>query len=573
MIAGSGSHSGKTTVACGLLEAFRKRGLSVGAYKTGPDYIDPQFLRRSGKCEAYNLDTWLMSAERTLELFAGTSAGKDIAVVEGAMGLYDGGLHSTAGIAKLLKAPVILVMDAKSLGESGAAIALGFREYDPDVNFAGVILNRTGSSYHERIIADELARLGIKCFGGLRRDDGLGVGERHLGLVPADEGAGYDSERLRRAVEEGIALDEVLRISEGGSDFSAHPLTLKHSAQTQETPDFSAHPLTLKHSAQTQETPDFSALPLTVKHSAQTQEATDFSAHPLTVKHSAQTQEATNFPAHPLTLKHSAQTQEATNFPAHPLTLKLSEQTQEATDFPAHPLTLKLSEQTQEATDFPAHPLTVKHSAQTQRVRIGVARDDAFSFYYPESLAVLEAMGAELEYFSPIHDKCLPKADGYIFGGGFPEMFADELSANASMLESVRTNTKPVLAECGGYMYLCRSLRDFEGRPHKMAGVIPADAVMTNKPILGYMEAETLRSNILCVRGRVIRGHEFHYSRIEADFPEGLCAFGMRRRNTDTLRIGGYADRNILASYLHINLWGNPELAERFINALTLSKV
>ena len=535
MIAGSGSHSGKTTVACGLLEAFRKRGLSVGAYKTGPDYIDPQFLRRSGKCEAYNLDTWLMSAERTLELFAGTSAGKDIAVVEGAMGLYDGGLHSTAGIAKLLKAPVILVMDAKSLGESGAAIALGFREYDPDVNFAGVILNRTGSSYHERIIADELARLGIKCFGGLRRDDGLGVGERHLGLVPADEGAGYDSERLRRAVEEGIALDEVLRISEGGSDFSAHPLTLKHSAQTQETPDFSA-------------------LPLTVKHSAQTQEATDFSAHPLTVKH-------------------SAQTQEATNFPAHPLTLKLSEQTQEATDFPAHPLTLKLSEQTQEATDFPAHPLTVKHSAQTQRVRIGVARDDAFSFYYPESLAVLEAMGAELEYFSPIHDKCLPKADGYIFGGGFPEMFADELSANASMLESVRTNTKPVLAECGGYMYLCRSLRDFEGRPHKMAGVIPADAVMTNKPILGYMEAETLRSNILCVRGRVIRGHEFHYSRIEADFPEGLCAFGMRRRNTDTLRIGGYADRNILASYLHINLWGNPELAERFINALTLSKV
>ena len=429
VIAGSGSHSGKTTIACGLLEALRYRGFSVAAYKTGPDYIDPQFLRLAGKCEAYNLDTWLMSAERTRELFAWTSAGKDTAVIEGAMGLYDGGVHSTAGIAKLLQAPVILVMDAKSLGESAAAVALGFREYDYDVNFAGVILNRTGSEYHAKIIADELSRFGIKCFGALRRDDGLGVPERHLGLVPVNEGAGYDSERLRLAVEEGIDIDDILRISE-------------------DTPKIYAPSRKIRPSV---------------------------------------------------------------------------------------------------------------------RVRIGIARDEAFSFYYPESLGILEELGAELEYFSPIHDSELPKTDGYIFGGGFPEMFAEQLSGNASMTESVRANVKPVLAECGGYMYLCRSLRDFSGKVHKMAGVIPADSVMTNKPILGYMEAETLRSNILCEAGRVIRGHEFHYSRIEPEIPEELCAFSLARRNTNTARFGGYAHKNILASYLHINFFGYPELAERFI--------
>ena len=437
VIAGSGSHCGKTTLTCGLLEAFRNRGLVVSAYKTGPDYIDPQFLRRSGKCEAYNLDTWLMSETRTRELFVRTSRNTDIAVIEGAMGLYDGGLHSTAGIAKLLKAPVILVMDVKSLGESAAAVALGFREYDRDVNLAGVILNRAGSSYHVKIIADELARLGIKCFGALKRDDGLGVPERHLGLVPVDEGAGYDSERLRLAVEESVNLDEVLRISEDVTELHA----------------------------------------------------------------------------------------------------------------PSHRI----------------RPST--------RVRIAVARDEAFSFYYPESLGILEDMGAELEYFSPVHDTELPKADGYIFGGGFPEIFVSELSGNASMLESVRANVRPVLAECGGYMYLCRSLRDFGGNVYGMAGVIPVDAVMTDKPKLGYMEAKTLRSNILCEDSRVIRGHEFHYSRIEPDFPEELCAFAFTRRNTNASHFGGYAHGNILASYLHINLFGYPELAERFIASLTLSRV
>ena len=146
-------------------------------------------------------------------------------------------------------------------------------------------------------------------------------------------------------------------------------------------------------------------------------------------------------------------------------------------------------------------------------------------------------------------------------------MFASELSGNALMLDSVRKNIKPVLAECGGYMYLCRSLRNFSGNVYGMAGVIPADAVMTDKPILGYMEAETLRDNILCESGRVIRGHEFHYSRIEPEFFGDFCAFSLTRRNINTSHFGGYVHGKILASYLHINFFGYPELAVSFINS------
>ena len=431
IIAGTGSHCGKTTIACGLLAAFRNRGLAVSAYKTGPDYIDPQYLRQAGKCEAYNLDTWLMSEQRTLELFARTSRDTDIAIIEGAMALYDGGTHSTATIAKLLKASVILVVDAKSLGESAAAIALGFREYDHDVNLAGIVLNNAGSDYHVKIIADELARLGLPFLGAIRRNDALRVPERHLGLVPVSENAGFDVEAVRLTVEGSINLGEVFRLAEN-VPLSAKPTRLRPSPE---------------------------------------------------------------------------------------------------------------------------------------RVRVGVARDEAFSFYYPESLAVLEDMGAELVYFSPIHDDELPKADGYIFGGGFPEMFAGELAGNATMLRSVKQNTCPVLAECGGMMYLCRSMTDLQGNSHAMAGIIPANAVMTARPVLGYMEAQSLRKNILCEAGQVIRGHEFHYSQLKPEIPEELCAFRLTRRNTNSSHFGGYIHENVLASYLHINLFGYPELAEKFIHS------
>ena len=429
VVAGASSHCGKTTVACGLLASLRHKGFSVSAFKTGPDYIDPFFLRKAGACEAFNLDSWLMPEEKVRELFVKYSRG--VSVIEGAMGLYDGGINSTAGIAKLLDAPVVLVVDAKSTGESAAAAALGFREYDHDVNLAGVILNNIGSDYHEELIADALTEKGIKYLGALRREDGLAVPERHLGLALEGE---LDAEKLRLAVERGIDVEEIARIAGDVKPVNAEVSTVRPSARG---------------------------------------------------------------------------------------------------------------------------------------AVVGVARDEAFTFYYPESLAVLEELGAELVYFSPLHDEGLPEADGYIFGGGFPEMFAESLSANSTMLASVRECRRPVLAECGGMMYLCRSLTDLEGRTWPMSGLLPADAAMTKRAVLGYLEAEALSDNILCRKGQKLRGHEFHYSRIE---PEGR-AFVLTRRNTNTSRFGGFAQGSILASYLHTNFFGKAGLGESFLEALTSSRV
>ena len=212
IIAGASSSSGKTSIACGILAALRKRGLRLCAYKTGPDYIDTEYLRRAGNCEAFNLDTWLMSENSTRELFIKTSQEKDVAIIEGAMGLYDGGENSTAEIAKLLDAPVILVINAKSLGESAAAVALGFREYDKKINIVGVILNCVGSETHAKIISDALEKNGIKFLGALKRDKNISIPERHLGLLPVPEN-NFNFEKLSEAVEKNINFDEILKIS------------------------------------------------------------------------------------------------------------------------------------------------------------------------------------------------------------------------------------------------------------------------------------------------------------------------------------------------------------------------
>ncbi|MBQ7196495.1 MAG: cobyrinate a,c-diamide synthase [Synergistaceae bacterium] len=431
IIAASSSSSGKTSIACGLLRAFQRRGLKVCAYKVGPDYIDPEYLRRAGRCEVYNLDTWLTNENLTRELFFKTSLDKDVAIIEGAMGLYDGGEHSTAAIAKLLNAPVVLVINAKSLGESAAAIALGFQNYDKEIKIAGVILNFVGSETHEKIISDALESRKIKIFGALPRDKNLKIPERHLGLLPALEN-NFDFDLLADAVEKNLNLEALLKISE---DFNFSSFT------------------------------SYFLIP------------------------------------------------------------------------------------------------------NSYLLKVAVAKDAAFSFYYPESLEILREFGAEIIFFSPLKDKILPEADAYIFGGGFPEIFARELSENFSMLDSVRRCSKKILAECGGLMYLCKTLRNLDGEIFKMAGLVPFDSFMTERPVIGYMEARALRENLICEKDFLIRGHEFHYSRVEPDFSfyKENCAFELTRRSSGEKNLGGYASENILASYLHINFFGNVNLSKKFL--------
>ncbi|MBR1759635.1 MAG: cobyrinate a,c-diamide synthase [Schwartzia sp.] len=443
VIAAPMSGSGKTTVVTGLLAAMRARGIKAQSYKIGPDYIDPGYHTLASRRPAHNLDTWLVSKERLADIFMRTMADADLAVIEGVMGLYDGGkngISSTAEIAKLLNAPVLLVVNAKSMGESAAALVMGFKQYDPAVNLAGVILNRLGSDTHRAMIEEALEKMGVPVFGAIKRNDAMTMPERHLGLVPVEENA-----RERETVE------EIGRVVGASVDIEKIAALAK------------------------------SALPL------------------------------------------------------------------------------------MEAQSFLA---PVQNKA-----RIAVARDEAFSFYYPESLAVLEQQGAKLVFFSPLHDKTLPDVDGLILGGGFPEMFAKELYENESMRASIKAAAEkemPIYAECGGFMYLMRRVTDFEGNSFPMLGVIPGEAKMNKKlQTVGYVSAEMERDTVLGTKGTVLRGHEFHFSsecepEAGADYPR---AFTFRKTRNPVPYPAGYAKGKVLGSYLHLHFAGAEDAAASFVAA------
>ena len=437
IIAAAQSGSGKTTITTGLLGTLKNRGLDVQPYKVGPDYIDTGWHTLACGKPSHNLDSWLVGKDRLKEIFVDTARGADLSVIEGVMGLYDGGrgsISSTAEISKLLDAPVVLVIDAKSMGTSAAAVALGFREFDKTVNLAGVILNRLGSDSHKQMIVDALDSLGIKCLGAIRRNDEFTLPERHLGLVPTTENRAVDAlNKICAAVEAQVDVDALINLAR-----NAAPLQ-------------SSCPKSLVPS-----------------------------------------------------------------------------------------------------------PLTT----------IGVARDEAFSFYYDASLKEIERLGAQIVYFSPLNDTTLPKVDGLIIGGGFPEMFAARLEQNKSLRAEIHDAAEaglPILAECGGFMYLMRELVDFDGRHFEMCGVLDGVAAMTDKlQTVGYVEAELLRDCAIGRAGDVIRAHEFHFSTAQTS---GDKIFKCTRLRTGKEYFAGSARKNLVASYLHIHFAGCPAVAKNFVDA------
>ncbi|HWR08935.1 cobyrinate a,c-diamide synthase [Sporomusa sp.] len=441
VIAGVSSGAGKTTIVTGILSALAERGLKVQSYKVGPDYIDPGFHRLASGKSAHNLDTWLVPPDCLSEIFAGTAAGNDLAVIEGVMGLYDGGrsgVSSTAAIAKMLNAPVVLVIDAKSMGESAAAIALGFKMYDPEVNLAGVIINRLGSESHRLMVCEALGKLGIPVIGAVFRNNELSMPERHLGLTPVTEHeAAATVAKMGHQVTQQVALDELIKLAGAAGPLSVPSLR-------------------------------------------------------------------------------------AINKPAI-------------------------------------------------KARIGVAQDEVFTFYYPSSLEILTEFGAKIIPFSPLKDSHLPAVDGIVLGGGFPEMFVRELSANTLMRQAILQAVKqgmPVYAECGGLMYLARQIVDFDGQAYDMAGVIPAVCHMQSKlETVGYVEATALNDNVLCDGGATLRGHEFHFSRMIPDVDPGEFpwAFEFKKMRTGAIYNGGYASSSVVASYLHMHFAGNKQAAARFV--------
>ncbi|MFF1907350.1 cobyrinate a,c-diamide synthase [Kitasatospora sp. NPDC058218] len=444
VIAAPSSGSGKTTVATGLIAALAARGLAVSPHKVGPDYIDPGYHALAAGRPGRNLDAFMCGPERIAPLFLHGAARADVAVVEGVMGLFDGAsgrgeLASTAHVAKLLRAPVVLVVDASSQSRSVAALVHGFASWDPEVRLAGVILNRVASDRHEQLLREALEEgSGVPVLGAVRRSAAVATPSRHLGLIPAVE---RSAEALRAVADMGelvaasVDLDAVLALAR-----TAPPL------------------------------------------------------------------------------------------------------------------------------DATAWDPAVEVERVAGAPRIAVAGGAAFSFSYAENAELLTAAGAEVVPFDPLHADALP-ADtaGLVIGGGFPELYVRELSANATLRAAIAAfagSGAPIAAECAGLLYLGREL---DGLP--MCGVLDTAARMTERLTLGYREAVALTDSPLAPTGTRVRGHEFHRTVCEPAAGE-RPAWGWRLpTGPRTEGFTGGTLGNVHASYLHLHWGGSPQLAASFAAA------
>jgi len=436
--------AGKTVLSVGLIAALRSRGLSLGVFKKGPDYIDAGWLGLAAGRECYNLDAYLFDNDTLRASFAARSFGKDLALVEGNRGLFDGvdasGSYSTAELSKLLKAPVILIVDATKVTRTAAALVLGSRVLDPDLEVKGVILNRVAGARHEKVLRDSIEdATSIPVIGSVVKLPLENFPQRHLGLLPLHEHPQSQEfvQEAARVVEHSIDLDKVLEIASTAGEFGSAPALMLHG---------------------------------------------------------------------------------------------------------------------------------VAGKREYSGIRIGVLKDSAFQFYYPENLEALKAKGAALVEISALEAKELPELDGLYIGGGFPETHAEVLAGNWSFKESLRTAVEqglPVYAECGGLMYLSRNLR-VDDKVFPMVGVFPVESVLERKPQgHGYIRVEVTSPNPFYPEAAVLTGHEFHYSYVTAPANDaGSYAFTvLRGHGMDGFRDGICSD-NVLGTYVHVHALGVPLWAE-----------
>jgi cobyrinic acid a,c-diamide synthase len=396
-ISGAHKSSGKTSVSVGLAAAIEKQGLTVQTFKKGPDYIDPLWLGRAAGRACFNLDFFTMSHAEIRAAFATRATATGVSLIEGNKGLFDGvdveGADSNAALAKLLSAPVILVIDTCGMTRGIAPLINGYLAFDPDIDIRGVILNKVGGTRHESKLRAALARYtDIEVLGSVGRDPALEIPERHLGLIPANESGNADEiiSRLADAVSAGVNIDRVLEIAS-----AAH----KPESGSTSSRDRSAFDL-----------------------------------------------------------------------------------------------------------------------------RIAIARDAAFNFYYQDDLEAFARAGAALVPFDTLNDARLPDADGLFIGGGFPETHLSALAGNRSLLDDIRQSLAagmPAYAECGGLMYLAQSIR-WQGDAFSMVGTVPGDIVVEDRPQgRGYVVLEETGNSLWpaasgqpgASAGR-IPAHEFHYARL-----------------------------------------------------------
>lgn len=441
---------GKTTVTLGILRALSRQGYQVQPYKKGPDYIDPSWHSAAAGRVSRNLDPFLMTQEEICRSIALHSGGCQFSIIEGAMGLFDGldleGSASTAELAKITASPVLLVVDATRITRSTAAIVMGCQHLDPEINIAGVILNKVARLRHEKIARESIEKYcHIPVVGAIPKDAMLSIPDRHLGLVTQgemDETEGL-LEHLADVISESTNLSDIISLA--------------------------------------------STAPGLV------------------------------------------------NIPK--------------AEF------LSLSEYQKSKNACPP--------------RIGIIRDAAFSFYYPENLEALESQGAELIPFSALTQDHLPsELDALYIGGGFPEVFAEQLANNKALRQDICTAGEgglPIYAECGGLMYLGRSILIGEEK-HEMVGLLPLDTQMEKKPQgHGYTIMKGTENN-LWFNQMQIRGHEFHNSRvINLDTTKVKFGFTIEKGSGINDKHDGVCYKNVLAAYNHIHAMGTPNWAEQML--------
>mgnify|MGYP000395086366 CR=1 FL=1 len=427
---------GKTAVSVGVTRALIRQGRKVASFKKGPDYIDAAWLTRSAKSPCYNLDTFLLGDDPVLDSFVKHARHADMAVIEGARGLFDGmdqqGSYSTAALAALIQAPVVLVVDCSKITRTAAALVLGCMTFDPEVTISGVILNQVARARHEDMLRASIQdRCGVPVIGAMPRLKDFPFQERHLGLIPPQEHLTVDQavDQLADAVENHIDLDALWALSAGAPE-------LRSSGR-----------------------PGMSRLPM-----------------------------------------------------------------------------------------------------PHQRPRIGVIRDSAFQFYYPENLEALKEQGADLVDISALTDRFLPDIDALYIGGGFPETHAAQLAGNETFRIALRQAVEdglPVYAECGGAMYMGNTLV-CDGREYPMVGALPITYGLSRRPRgHGYTVCRVDRANPFFEQAQTLRGHEFHYSYVlEWDQDAMTMAFTLERGYGFDGAHDGACRHNVLAAYSHMHAAG-----------------
>lgn len=461
IIAGTSSGVGKTSVTLGILHKFKELGFKIQSFKVGPDFIDPAYHTFVTNNPCYNLDSWLMGEKGVINTFEKYTRGKDIAVVEGVMGLFDGAegknnFASTAQIAKILDSPIILVIDASKAARSIAAIAYGFMNFDKGLKIKGIILNKIASNKHFQLIKDAFDNnIKIPIVGVIYKNQEFTFSERHLGLIPTAE---LDNKRKKKI------LDSVRTISDCLDPDKLISLIM----------------------------------PLKNKK------------------------------------------------------------------------TLKKKDK------------TIKQ--QPKNLKIAVALDNSFNFYYQENLDILQKKGAELIFFSPLNDNYLPdEINGILLGGGFPEILSKDLTKNQSMMNSIKKIAEteiPLYAECGGLMYLTKSIKEgihrykknneiieFEEnsqKTYKMIGLIDAVTKMTNQLTLNYTQGKILNESFLFGKVKNIRGHEFHYSKIENIHHDIRYSYYLEKGIGISEKKDGIIVYNTIASYTHLH-FSNSKLPMNFV--------